>query len=150
MLKISVFQLIYVNLMFLFRLFSHSSFWQLQIRFKFCDQYVSQFSWSSYSDEFLIVFLNNNKRYSSFVINPMNNSWKCFSFMYLCIYVLWSNVWKTLDYVIYTCIAFFLFLKDYVITYKKGFSKILSFWSTPFLLCTIFFSDGPTLQVWKW
>ena len=142
MLKISVFQLIYSNLMFLIRLFSHSSFWQLQIRFNFCDQYVSQFSWSSYSNEFLIVFLNNSKRYSSVVINPVNNSWKCFAFMYLRIYVC-----KSLDYVIYTCIAFFLFLKDYVITYKKGFSKILSFWLTPFLLWTIFFSDGPTLQI---
>ena len=148
MLKILVFQLIYINLMFLFWLFSHSSFWQLQIRFNFCDQYVSQFSWSSYSNEFLIVFLNNSKRYSSVVINPVNNSWKCFAFMYLRIYVLWSNVCKSLHCVIYTCIAFFLSLKDYVITYKKG--KILSFWLTPFLLWTIFFSDGPTLQVWKW
>ena len=66
---------------FLFRLFSYSPFWQVLIIFKVCYQYVSQFSCSSYSDEFLTVLLNNCKRYSSFVINLINNSWKCSAFM---------------------------------------------------------------------
>ena len=120
MFKVSGFQLIYINLIFLFRLFSYSSFWQLKI-------------------------------HSSFVINPMNNYWKCFSFRHFHIYVLWDNVWKSLDYVIYTCIASLLFLKDYVITYKKGSSKITFWlWICIFIMNHIFFSDGPTLEIQKW
>ena len=134
---------------FLFWLFSYSPLWQLQIIFKFCGQHVCEFSWSSYSDEFLTVLLNNCKRYSSFVIILMINS--VASHVYSM--KLWNNVWKNLDYVICACILFMysysfcLFLKSYVITYKKGFSKILSFWLTPFSLWTIIFSDGPTLQM---
>ena len=96
---------------FLSRLFYYGLFWQLQIRFKFCDQLTGQFSWSSESDEIFTV-LNNSKRYSSFEINLMSNSWKCFAFIYLHIYILWSNVWKSLNSVIYACIAFLLFISQ--------------------------------------